>query len=309
MPRRVSTRFPRNQLDAFRATYAHGAITRAADVLGVSQPAVTKLVAALELELGFKLFQRGIGGMTPTPEAHEFADAVERFYFGLERLARSADDIAGMRRGQVRLAAMPAVATDLLPGVLASVKRTHAGIRLLLDVHTSPRVVDLVAAGAFDIGFAHLPERRADIDIVATCDMACVVAMAPDHPLAAKDTIRPPDLEGVPMVLLSHHTVTARHVEHMLLAHDVGIEIVLECQPSFVACAAVARGLGVTIVDPMTPAMIGNVVITRPFLPRIPFQFRMIRPSGVPPSRAAKEVTDSVLAHIANSRWIELNCQ
>lgn len=299
-------RLERSQLDAFRAAYAHGAITRAAEVLGLSQPAVTKLVARLEVDLGFALFQRGSGGVTPTPDGHAFAEAVERHYLGLERLSRTARDIAEMRSGHVRLATMPAVATDLLPEALSGVRRALPGLRLTLDVHTSPRVVEMVAAGAFDLGFAHLPERRSDIEVMASCDMACVAVMAPDHPLAARDVIGPSDLEGVPLVLLSNHTVTAQHVAQVLLAHDIAADATMECQPSFVACAMAARGLGLSIVDPLTPRMMGAAVVTRPFLPRLPFRFRMIRPSGMALSRAAQALADGVLEHIARTPVIRM---
>lgn len=306
MDRTPLPRFSHGQLDAFRATHAHGSFTRAAKVLGLSQPAVTKLMAGLEAELGFALFLRHSGGVTPTPEGDAFAEAVERHYLSLERLTQSTEDIAAMRSGHVRLATMPAVATDLLPKALAAVTSSRPSLRLMLDVHASPRVVEMVAAGAFDLGFAHLPEPRADIAVLASCTMDCVIVMAPNHPLAALETVSPKDLDGVPMVMLSSHTITARHLAHVLLDHDVTARVAIECQPSFVACAMVANGLGVSIVDPLTPQLIGRAVVTRPFIPRVPFRFRVIRPARTPLSRAAAVVADGILEHIAAAPMIAL---
>ncbi|WP_119168140.1 LysR family transcriptional regulator [Algihabitans albus] len=294
------------QLEAFRMAMLHGSITRAAKAMRLSQPAVTKLIAALEQEVGFRLFDRAPGGVIPTPEAIAFHEELERSYLGLQRLAQSAREIRDLRRGHVRIAAMPALATDLVPSIISRFSATYPDIRISLDVHTSPRIADLTAAAAFDFGFAHLPNRRPDLTVVASYEMACVVAMPPGHPLAARKMIRPQDLDGVAMVALSHHTVTARHVDQMFIDADVTPQIRGECQPSFAACALVARGVGISIVDPLTPAMFGEDTLSvRPLDPLIPFHFRLIRPAGLPQSRAAAAVMDDAIATVEASPLIE----
>ena len=284
----------------------HGSITRAAKAMSLSQPAVTKLIAALEEDVGFKLFDRTAGGVIATPEAIAFHEELERSYLGLQRLAQSAREIRDLRRGQVRIAAMPALATDLVPSIVSAFSAAHPEIRISLDVHTSPRIADLIAAAAFDFGFAHLPRRRPDVTVVASYEMACVVVMPPDHPLASKSRIQPQDLEDLPMVALSHHTATAQHVDQMFVDADVTPQIRGECQPSFAACALVARGVGVSIVDPLTPAMFGEgTLCVRPLEPRIPFHFRLIRPADLPQSRAAAAVMEAAIATVDASPSVQ----
>lgn len=293
-------RFAQKQLDAFRATLAHGSLTRAADALGLTQPAVSKLVAALEAVVGFPLFRRSRSGVTATPEGLAFAEAVEQHFLGLERLAQAAAEIRDVERGETRVAALPALATDLLPGVVAGFRAAHPSIRVSLEVHTAARVVDLVAAAAFDVGFTHLPAPTKDVTVVASHEMDCVLAMPVGHPLAERPMIEAADLEGVAMVTLARHTVTGRHIAQMLLRHHVHPVVAVECQPSFVACALVRRGLGVAIVDPLTPRMLGGGgLVTRPLRPSVPFQFRMIVPAAAPVSRATQVLVDAAEAHIA----------
>lgn len=295
----------KRQLSAFRATMSQGSLTRASETMHLSQPAVTRLIATLEEDLGFRLFERTSGGVIPTPEATAFAAEVDRYFLGVGRLEQVAEEIRELRQGNVRVASMPALASDLLPDVIATFHKDHPAVHIALDVHTSSRIVELIATGAFDFGCVHLPVRRPDVEIVAGYEIACVIALAPSHPLAAKHVIRPADLKDVELVRLSHHTVTSHHIEHMFLSNDITPTGNLEAQPSYVACALVARSNAVTIVDPFTPSMFDEkIIVARPFLPELPFRFGVVRPAGAIQSRTARAAMNEVLARLDASPTI-----
>ncbi|MDB5644343.1 MAG: LysR family transcriptional regulator [Methylobacterium sp.] len=80
-------------LDLFRAVMRHGGMTRAAAMLGIGQPHVSRAMAQLEAELGLTLFLRGHGSALPTPEGEAFAREVEGTYAGLEHLRQAAREI------------------------------------------------------------------------------------------------------------------------------------------------------------------------------------------------------------------------
>lgn len=289
----------KRQLSAFRATLAQGSVTGAAEAMHLSQPAVTRLIATLEEDLGFRLFERTSGGVIPTPEALAFAEEVERYFFSYDRLSRVVAEIRDLRQGHVRIASMPTLAADLLPEIIAGFHKIHPAVNIVLDVHTSARVIELAAARSFDVGIAHLPVTRPDVDVVAGYEMSCVIAMSPRHPLASKEMIEPQDLQDTELVLLSHHTVTSQHIEHMFLSHDITPKATLEAQPSYVACALVAGSDAVTIVDPLTPTMFDSAkIIARPFLPKLPFRFGVVRPTGAIQSRAAEGVLKAITTRL-----------
>ena len=99
--RRVNLR----QLEAFSAVMKSGSITQAAQAMHLSQPAVSKLIADLEHQIGFKLFARSKGShLTPTPEAGYFFHEVERSFIGVNALKRLARDISNLGTGQVQIA-------------------------------------------------------------------------------------------------------------------------------------------------------------------------------------------------------------
>ena len=74
------------QLEAFRNVMQTGTTAKAADLMCVSQPAVSRLISELEIYLNFSLFDRNKGRLVPTPEALKFFNGVERFFIGIDEL-------------------------------------------------------------------------------------------------------------------------------------------------------------------------------------------------------------------------------
>jgi len=116
-------RLSHRQIEAFRAIIESGSVTAAADLLFLTQPSVSRLLADLEAELGFALFARIGRSLTPTPEADALYEEVRRSFVGLQEISRVADDIRQYRSGSLKIAAMPALGLQFLPpaGVLAAV--------------------------------------------------------------------------------------------------------------------------------------------------------------------------------------------
>ena len=89
------------QLEAFRAIMAHGTVTAAAERLGVSQPAVSKILAGLEHEIGYPLFTRIKRRLAPTSEARLLEQEVARLYHSLERVTEVAREIRERQIGDL----------------------------------------------------------------------------------------------------------------------------------------------------------------------------------------------------------------
>ena len=86
------------QLEAFRALMDVGSVTRGAQLLGVSQPTMSRLLADMEAETGLVLFERSGRGLQPTPEALAFDQEVERAFAGLAQLEAVARSMRGASR-------------------------------------------------------------------------------------------------------------------------------------------------------------------------------------------------------------------
>src|SRR6056297_109775 len=151
------------QISAFRHVMNLGSVTAAARAMSVSQPAVSRHIADLEADLGFALFERRSGKLHPLPEARTLGQEVERMFYGLDRLKAFAREMRGLAHAQIAIASLPMASFRILPRVVSAFVAAHPGIRVTHNVHTSPRIVDLVAAGQADFGIAQLAAERTDV--------------------------------------------------------------------------------------------------------------------------------------------------
>ncbi|MCR4265893.1 LysR family transcriptional regulator [Nitratireductor sp. ZSWI3] len=288
------------QIQAFRQVMRHGSITAAAQALNVSQPAVSRLIADLERSIGFPLFLRQGGRSEPTTEAREFIQEVERMFYGLDRLGQAAREIKDLRRATLHVATMPMVSFEIVPKALKGLLAERRGIKVTHDVHTSARIVDMVASRQLDLGVAQTHIERRDVEFLASYRTYCVCALSPDHPLGGRDVLTPRDLRGEPLVALAHHTLTANYVTQSFAEANVNPNIAIESQPSYSACGLAAMGVGIAIVDPMTPRVFRENLRAIPFEPQIPFDFHIVKPADLPLSRAAEEFRVHLLETLAS---------
>jgi DNA-binding transcriptional LysR family regulator len=292
------------QLQAFLMVMRHGSITSAAHALSISQPAVSRLIADLETGIGFSLFERHAGRIGPTPDARVFVREVERMFYGLDRLEQVAREIKDLRHAALSIATMPMVSLDIVPQAFATFLKRHSGIRITHNVHTSPRIIDLVSSNQIDLGIAQIEAERRDLRTLASYRTHCVCALAPDHRLAKRKVLTPKDLEGEPLVALAHHTLTAHYVDRSFAEANIVPTIAIESQPSYAACRLAAVGIGITIVDPMTPRVFGAQLRTVPFEPKIPFDFHVLTSIDLPLSRAATQFCDHLLGTLHGIRGV-----
>ena len=160
------------QLRAFVAVYHTGQVSAAAQQLALTQPAVTVLLRELEGKLGLKLFDRSTRSLRRTEAAAEAIGFAERALAELEALGASMAELAGARRGRVRIAATSTVAQTLLPPVMRRFLDTHPEVAVEIeDVAPTVRGGDrrAVRGGPDDLAGREvdqdrLGERGAEVD-------------------------------------------------------------------------------------------------------------------------------------------------
>ncbi|MCK8786271.1 LysR family transcriptional regulator [Roseomonas sp. NAR14] len=133
-------------------------LLKAASVLAVSQPALTKTLQEVEEILGQRLFDRLPRGMRPTEAGGVFVQTARRILAELRRLDDELERIADPAGGAVALGALPVAASGVLPGALSRLKRSHAGIRIQLQQGRTEELLPLLAAGDLDLIVGRLYE-------------------------------------------------------------------------------------------------------------------------------------------------------
>lgn len=302
----MASRITMRQIEALRAAVLTGGASSAARLLNVSQPSVSRLLAELEREVGFPLFDRSNRRLRPTPECEVLYAEAEGLFAGLNGIAARANEIRQAGLGQLRLACMPSLSSGVLPKVVAAFCRSRPDVHVTLSSYGSATVVDWVSRGVVDLGIALKPLESPGVESELLISTELVCAMPDDHPLAAKAVITPPDLAEVDFIGLTDDRLAWGAISNVL--HEAGItpRRRISTQRAYTAYALVAEGMGVTVVEPFTAhAFRGRGVVTRPFAPRIPLAFYLFFPTGKPPSGVAREFCQAVrefLVRIAPAR-------
>ncbi|WP_116474946.1 LysR substrate-binding domain-containing protein [Zobellella maritima] len=278
------------QVEAFRAVMIAGTTTGAAELLYISQPAVSRLLNDFEAAVQVKLFERHHKRLAPTPEALLLFEEVERSFVGIDRLATMAEELRDFQRGSLKVAAMPAIALGFLPKVMQSFSEQHKGVTLTLQVRSSQQVADWIATQHFDIGIGAVNVADPSLAMEVLGEAALICALPANHPLAAKAVIVPEDLRDQPFISLGPEQSVRYKVDEAFEKARVSRQLVFDTQLSHVACSFVDAGAGVALVDPITALHFpsGNLVF-RPFEPWVSFSYHLMYPAHRARSRATQE--------------------
>lgn len=267
------------QLEAFRALMLCQTVTKASEMLHISQPAATRLIADLEHSVGFALFDRVRGRLIPTPEAQTLFEEVQQSLLGVERIARTAQEIRHQQRGGLVVAAAPALSLSFLPRITADFLRERPQAQITLLSHSSRTVVDLVVGQRCDIGLAILamntPSTHGE-PLLAT-RMLCAVPAG--HRLAGREVVTPTDLKGEDFASFPRVLDTRLHVDALFAAHGVERTLRFETQISHGLCSFVESGLAVALVDAMTASEYrGSGIRFLRFEPEVRMDFTVLLP-------------------------------
>ncbi|MEZ5845079.1 MAG: LysR family transcriptional regulator [Hyphomicrobiaceae bacterium] len=194
------------QIEAFRAVMTRQTVTSAAEALGISQPAVSRLIRDLELHSGVQLFARQGRQLIPTDAAQLLHAEVERIDLGMRRLEQFLADLRQRRRGDLRIAALPSMATEFLPRFLAGTADRLRPTRLYLDGLPSRLVRDAVESGrakSASPSAAH-PEGWS---VGRACFCKRVMVLPRGHRLAGRGMITAAEIRGEQLVYLASRSV------------------------------------------------------------------------------------------------------
>jgi DNA-binding transcriptional LysR family regulator len=297
--RRINSR----QIEAFRALMLTGSTTRAAAALSVTQPAISRQVRDLQEALGLTLFERKGTRLVPTNEALALYAEVERSFVGLDRIASAAGELRAHRAGTLRVAGMPALANGFLPRYTARFLAARPKVDMALFGLVSHSVLDWVVSEQCDVGFAAAPISHAAVTAEKMPAVRYVAVLPEGHRLARRRVLRPKDFAGEDFIALGPTTPSRFRVDDVFAKHGVTRKIRVETPLSEIACALVASGVGLSIVDPFTAGEYAKRgVVARAFEPAIDFQVAALYSARRTLSPVAREFVRGFAAFIEEFR-------
>lgn len=270
------------QLEAFHTVMISGSTVRAAELLQITQPAISRSIAELETTLGFALFDRVRGRLVPTPEGQMFFREVNESYKGLDRLRSAAASIREYGSGVVRIGTLSALATTLVPRAVQGFRKIHPKIRITLQVSGSAAIRNLIADGHLDLGLAADEIDRSGVEAQQFASFPGVIAMASDHPLTLRKDLCPADLRNVPLIGLTPEDRARHRFDQAMAEAGITPSYIVETANSSTVCALAMAGDAVGLVNPLaTEGFTERGLVLRPFTPKIAFRsFLLFRPDS-----------------------------
>jgi LysR family transcriptional regulator, low CO2-responsive transcriptional regulator len=236
-----------NQLRVFQAVAETRSFTRAADVVHLTQPGISKHIKQMEEYYGVSLFDR-LGKKVALTQAGEVLfEATKEMMLSLEFAEQRIEDLKGLRGGRLALGASFPIAVYILPAVLAAFRKKYPAVELKLDISLSERTTAKVVANKVDLGLvSHEPN---DPRLSATAFMTDeLVAIAPlHHKWAARHRIKPQDLPNETFIAAPRGAGTRAVVEERLKEKGVVLQHVLDFGNPEGVKHAVEAGLGISI--------------------------------------------------------------
>lgn len=235
-------------LQLFVAVCEEGSIARAAEREALVPSALSKRIGALEADVGTPLLVRRRRGVEPTPAGEALLGRAREILGDLDRLRGELGAFGQGVQGSVRLLASPSVLAEQLPDDVAAFMARHPAVRVSLDERTSPDIVRSLHEGTADLGVLW---DLADLSGLQTlpyrADRLCV-AMAPDHPLARRASLRYADTLAQPSVCVAPGGTMDQLLRRQaaLLGQLPSHRVQVSSMDA--ACRIIAAGLGLAVL-------------------------------------------------------------
>jgi len=267
------------QLEAFQAVMLSGSTTAAAQRLGLSQSAVSRLLGQFEDSLGMVLFERKGGRLIATREAESLGQDADRLVELAQCFTRSSQQlrIAGFRRRLLRVVVSQTMALKIMPRVFERFALDHPDLALEVSTGSYDFAERAVLSREADLALALLPTRHAELYAEPCLETEAVCVLPCGHPLAALEVVTPADLDQIPMVLLGRQRAMREDIDMAFRRTRARPRIVAEVHSVAVACSFVAQGMGVSIVNALLASYCCDpAIVRRPFRPRIGYTLGFI---------------------------------
>ena len=272
MPRHINLR----QIEAFKAVVENGTVSRGAELLNISQPAMSKLIAHLEFDAELKLFDRCKGRLAPTEHGMRLYEEVGRIFAGVRQVENAVEAIRREEQGRLSIGVMPALAGSYIQRATTAFLKDH-NVFCTVQSLSSQWILDWVISRKLDVGLvdAGLDSPYLVSEPLMECPLVCIMPL--NHPLTDKTCIEPQDLNGVPFISSHTDTYVGRRVEAMFETYGIKVRIVLVANVATTIWEFVVAGLGVSLVPPLAISGLEQRLAVRPFVPEIPYNFQLCR--------------------------------
>ena len=190
------------QLRTFQQVSRLKSFSRAAEKLGVTQPAISAQVRSLEKEVGARLFDRDGGKVTFTAAGRLFEPFAEHCLQCQSHIFVAVNELYRSARGEVSVSASEATSLYVLPSVFAQYKKHYTRVNLNIVRAEHQRSLEMVINREVDFAIVSMPVKDSRLVVQAIHRDDIVLVVSPNHPFATRESVKPVDLLQFPMLML-----------------------------------------------------------------------------------------------------------
>ncbi len=236
------------RLQIFLTVAEEGKISRAAERLHLTQPAVSQHIRTLERELGVPLFERRRSGVALTPGGRAFLDYARCILRLVKEGKEAAATASGLQEAHIHLGASPGVGAFVLPRWIKSFHAHYAAIRVHLKTAPTPQIVREVADGRLQLGIVEGKAEGHGLEITPLWNERIVLVVGEGHPWWERETVSMADLRGMPLVIRDRGSLTRAWEERTLRQHGIEPVVGAEFDSPAAIKQAIIAGMGLAFL-------------------------------------------------------------
>ncbi|HYF43357.1 MAG TPA: LysR substrate-binding domain-containing protein [Ramlibacter sp.] len=285
-------------IEVFNAVMLTGSVSAAARLINVTQPAVSRTLQHAEIQLGFALFQRVRGRLTPTAEAQTLYPHVERLFAQLDEVQRLAGNLRAGRgsQGELRVLTVLALSYQVFPLAMRLFRQKHPEVVVVHEALHSPDIVSSLVLHRADLGyvFSAITHPALAQEQIGESRVMCVIPKGLLAPRLLKGgSLALAQLAALPLIALDGSDPLGVTLAHVMREHGtLALKPVMSVQTYHVALALAHHGVGVALVEGCTALSADRAKVdVLPLEPAVPVAVRTLRPTARPNSLVARAFT------------------
>ncbi len=281
-----------NRYIAFSKVVEVGSFTKAAELLGYTQPAMSQMIASLENELSIKLLYRSRYGVRLTPEGERLLPSIQSAVAQFQSMQNIAGEIRGLESGVVRIGTISSISCHWLPQVIRQYWAKYPNVQLIVHQGDYKTIPEWVRTGELDFGFV-TPEAVEGTDARFLKYGEHRACLPRNHPLAEKKSVTLEELSREPFLLLEE----GPYSEPLAAFHAAGLEpnIRMTMHDDYSILSMVEQGLGVTILPELVLRKQSYDIVMLPTEPMVMRKISLITREKNEMSVAAKRFIDDLI--------------
>ena len=278
--------------EALLAAVEGGSLTSAAEKLGYTQPGITRMIDALEREMGFPLLVRTKRGVELTPNGRTALPALREVARACRVATETAADIHGVIEGYLTIGCYYSVSSMLLPQTLKRFLGDYPGVRIALKEGTNAEIAEWLAERSIDLAYSAKPSPQVPCDWIPVLDDELTVWLPENHELANRKRFPVDRLANYPFIITQPGKDT--DIDRLLANASVSVDVRFATKDAYSTYRMVEAGLGISLNQRLIARDWHGDVIALPFDPPQRIELGIAIPSLADASPAAKRFLEYV---------------